>query len=85
MDQPRLGRFGNRRLAVTGDDLLAAMQQQRTTYLAALAADRAETRRFTDFLDNEAVTRHEMLTHAGRLTAGRAAGRHVLAVADTSN
>ena len=84
MDQPRLGRFGNRRLSATGDDLLAAMQQQRTMCLAALAEDRAETRRFTDFLDNEAVTRHEMLTHAGRLTAGRAAGRHVLAIADTS-
>ena len=52
--------------------------------LAALADDRAETRRFTDFLDNEAVTRHEMLAHAGQLTARRAAGRHVLAISDTS-
>lgn len=75
MDQPRLGRFGSRRLSATGDDLLAAMQQQRTMCLAALAEDRAGTRRFTDVLDNEAVTRHEMLTHAGR---------HVLAIADTS-
>jgi hypothetical protein len=84
MAQPRLGRFGNRRLAATGDALLAAMQQERTMCLAALAEDRAETRRFTDFLDNEAVSRHEMLVHAGRLAAARAAGRHVLAVADTS-
>lgn len=84
MAHPQLGRFGNRRLAATGDDLLAAMQQKRTMCLAALAEDRAETRRFTEFLDNEAVTRHEMLVQAGRLTTGRAAGRHVLAVADTS-
>jgi hypothetical protein len=35
-------------------------------------------------LNNEAVTRHEILVYAGRLTARRADGRHVLAVADTS-
>jgi REP element-mobilizing transposase RayT len=84
MDQPQLGRFGDRRLAATGDALLAAMQTQRTMCLRSLGTDRDETRRFNDFLDNEAVSRHEMLTHAARLTAGRATGRHVLAVADTS-
>jgi hypothetical protein len=84
MEQPQLGRFGDRRLAATGNDLLAAMQQERTMCLAVLAEDRAETRRFTDFLDNEAVSRDELLTNAGRRTAGRAAGRHVLAAADTS-
>lgn len=84
MDQPQLGRFGDKRLAATGNDLLAAMQTQRTLCLHALARDRNETRRFNDFLDNEAVTRHELLVHAGQLTAQRATGRHVLAIADTS-
>jgi hypothetical protein len=84
MDQRQLGRFGNRRLAATGDELLVAMQRERTMCLHALAGDRSQTRRFNDFLDNEAVTRDEMLTHAGRLTAQRAAGRHVLAITDTS-
>jgi len=84
MAQPQLGRFGNRHLATTGDDLLAAMQKQRTMWLHALASDRNETRRFNDFLDNEAVTRHEMLVYAGQLTARRAVGRHVLVIADTS-
>jgi hypothetical protein len=84
MDQPQLGRFRDRRLARTGDALLSAMQQKQTMCLHALAEDRDETRRFTDFLDNEAVTRHEMLVHAGRQTAQRAVGRHVLAIADTS-
>ncbi len=84
MDQPQLGRFGNRRLAATGDDLLAAMQKQRTMCLHALASNRSETRRFNDFLDNAAVTRHEMLVHAGQLTAQRAIGRHALVIADTS-
>ena len=79
MDEPQLGRFGDRRLAATGDDLLAAMQKQRTMCLHALAGDRSESRRFNDFLDNEAVSRHEMLVHAGQLTAQRAAGRHALA------
>jgi hypothetical protein len=84
VDQPQLGRFGDRRLAATGDALLAAMQRERTMCLTALSGDREETRRFNDFLDNEAVTRHEMLVQTGRLTARRVAGRHVLAVTDTS-
>jgi hypothetical protein len=84
MQQAQLGRFGDRRLAAAGDALLAAMQRQRTMCLAALAADRAEQQRFSSFLDHEAVTRHEMLTQAGRLTAARVAGRHVLVVNDTS-
>lgn len=84
MADPQLGWFGDRRRAATGDALLAAMQSKQTMCLHALAADRNQTRRFNDFLDNEAVSRHEMLTRAGQLTALRAAGRHVLAVADTS-
>jgi hypothetical protein len=84
MEQPQLGRFGDRRLAATGDALLAAMQNRQTMCLDALASDYDEMRRFTDFLDNEAVTRHEILAYAGQLTARRVGGRHVLAVADTS-
>ena len=84
MPDPQLGWFGHHRRAVTGDELLAAMQSQQTMCLHALAADRNQTLRFNDFLDNEAVTRYEMLVRAGQLTAQRAAGRHVLAVADTS-
>ncbi len=84
MAQLQLGRFGNRHLATTGDGLAATMQKQRTMRLHALASDRNETRRFNDFLDNEAVTRHEMLVYAGQLTARRAVGRHVLVIADTS-
>ena len=84
MDQPQLGRFGDRRRALVGDDLLASMQKQRTMCLHALAEDRDQARRFHRFLDNEAVSMHEMLVHAGRQTAERAIGRHVLAITDTS-
>ncbi len=84
MQQPQLGRFGDRRLAATGDEILVAMQKQQTMCLHALASTRNEKLRFSPFLDNESVPRHEMLGHAGRLTCQRAAGRHVLAISDTS-
>lgn len=84
MDQPHLGRFGNRRLAAVGEALLAAMQRQRTMCLQALADARSQARQFQRFLDNEAVSMHEMLVHAGQQTARRAAGRHVLAITDTT-
>lgn len=84
MDHGHLGRFGDRRLAATGAALLAAMQKRQIMALNGLGESRTETRRFNDFLANPAVTRWEMLAHAGQLTAQRAAGRHVLAVADTT-
>jgi len=84
MDEPALGYFGDPRRAATGDDLLAAMQKHRTMCLAALAEDRNEARRFQRFLDHEAVSMHEMVVHAGRQSGVRAAGRHVLALADSS-
>jgi hypothetical protein len=84
MTQHELGRFGDRRLAATGERLLAAMQKQPTMCLHALAESRNEALRFGEFLDNEAVTRHEMLVRTGQLTAQRAAGRQVVVVSDSS-
>ncbi len=84
MDQACLGGFGDRRLTVTGEALLGAMQREQTMCLHALAKSRSERRRFADFLDNPAVSRAEMLVWAGRLTAKRAVGRHVLVISDTS-
>ena len=84
MDQPQLGRFGDRRLASIGDSLLAAMQKRRSMCLHVLAEDRSQARQFHRFLDSESVSTREMLVHAGRQTAERAIGRHVLAIADTS-
>ncbi len=83
-DRPQLGHFGNRRLAAVGDSLLGAMQKQRTMCLSALADSRGQARQFQRFLDNEAVSMHEMLVHAARQTARRAVGRHVLAITDTT-
>jgi hypothetical protein len=84
MARHTLGQFGDRRLAATGDRLLEAMEKHQTMCLHALADSREEALRFGAFLDNEAVTRHEMLVRAGQLTARRAVGREVLVVSDTS-
>jgi hypothetical protein len=84
MTQHELGRFGDRRLAATGERLLAAMQKQPTMCLHALADSRSEALRFGAFLDNAAVSRHEMLVRTSQLTARRAAGRQVVVVSDTS-
>ena len=79
-----LGRFGDRRLESVGGALAAAMQRHRTLCVHRLAKDRNQAIQFGRFLDNPAVTTHEMLTTAAGQTAERAIGRHVLAIADTT-
>jgi hypothetical protein len=79
-----LGGFGDARLRAVGARLLAAMGDQPTTCLQALAADRNEAISFGRFLDHSGVSAEEMLTTAGRYTAERAVGRHVLAIQDTT-
>jgi len=84
MSEAEFGSFGNVKLARTAATLLKAMQETPTMCLHALARDRNETAQFGRFLDNPAVSADEMLVHAGRLTGQRVAGRHVLAVQDTT-
>lgn len=85
MEQDHLGRFGDARLSCVGGTLLAAMQAKRTMCVHALARCRSEARQFQRFLDNDAVSIHEMLVHSGRQTGHRSGGRHVLAISDTSD
>jgi hypothetical protein len=49
-----------------------------------LGGGRAGEMRFRRFLHNGSVTASEMSRHAGALTAQRVAGRHVVAIQDTS-
>ena len=84
MIEASLGRFGDKRLACVGDGLLAAMQRQRTLCVHRLARDRNQAIQFGRFLANPAVTTLEILATAGRQTGERAAGRHVLAIQDTT-
>jgi Transposase DDE domain len=79
-----LGGFGNKRLACVGGTLLDAMQRHRTLCVHRLAKGRNQTLQFNRFLANPAVTTHEMLATAGRLTGQRVGGRHVLALQDTT-
>jgi len=79
-----VGGFGDTRLACVGAALLASMQTRRTLCLHRLGGNRNRTRRFSRFLENPRVTRHEMLTNEGRRTGACAAGRHVLAIEDTT-
>ncbi len=60
------------------------MQRKRTLCVHRLAENRNQALQFGSFLANPAVTAHEMLATTGRQTSQRAAGRHVLAVMDTS-
>ena len=79
-----LGGFGDKRLECVGGALLAAMQQHRTLCVHRLARDRNQAIQFGRFLANRAVTVHEMLATAGFQTSQRVAGRHVLAIEDTT-
>jgi len=84
MGEGDLGGFCDLRRQQVGARLLAAMRDAPTMCLNALAEDRNESRRFGRFLANRSVSRDEMLVHAGLLTGQRAAGRHVLAIQDTT-
>ena len=84
LDESYLGAFGDPRRAATGAQILDATKRQLTAAVPALAADRNQTRQFLTFLDSEHVTIQEMLAHAGQMTAVQAAGRHVLAICDTT-
>lgn len=67
-----------------GEDLLAALGVQQTVCLRKLAGSRAEEVRYGRFLRNGAVSVMEMVAAAARDTGRRAAGRHVLAIQDTT-
>jgi hypothetical protein len=84
MLQEDLGGFGDVRLRRVGADLLDAMCQKPTTCVHALANNRNQELSFGRFLDHSSVSYSEMLITAGRFTGHRAAGRHVLAIQDTT-
>lgn len=85
MSEIVLGGFGHKRRAYVGAELLAAVESKRTLCLRRLAKDRNQERRFGEFLANSAVSTHEMLVTAGLATNRRSAGRHVLAIMDTTD
>jgi hypothetical protein len=85
MNEAALGRFGDKRREDLGAVLLDAVENKRTLCIHRLAEDRNQTIRFNNFLANPAVSTHEMLVTAARRTNQCAAGRHVLAIMDTTD
>ena len=85
MNEAALGRFGDKRREDLGAVLLDRCESKRTLCIHRLAKDRNQTIRFNNFLANPAVSTHEMLVTAGRKTNQCAAGRHVLAIMDTTD
>lgn len=67
-----------------GADLLAALIERRTVCLRKLGRTRAGEVRFGRLLRNAAVTAAEMIAEQARAVGERAAGRHVLAIQDTT-
>src|SRR5258705_121713 len=67
-----------------GVDLLGAMRVRRTVCLRRLSDGHAGEVRYSRFLNSPHVTPAEMLATAANHCAARVAGRHVLAIQDTS-
>ena len=81
-----LGRFGDRRLERGGGFLYARLVAvgSRGVRVRRLGGNRAGEIRITRFLRNPAVSVEEMIETAAGRTGGRVAGRHVLAIQDTT-
>lgn len=84
--EAELGEFGDRRLARGGAFLLERLAEvgQSGVRVRSLGGDRAGEMRITRFLRNKRVTTEEMFATAAQRTSGLVAGRHVLAIQDTT-
>ena len=83
-EQFRLGRFGDGRLDKGGGPLEGMVTRASSCMRRAAGGDRAKIVRYGRFLDNENVSLEALLEGWGEQTAVAAAGRHVLAIQDTS-
>ena len=83
---PSLGCFGDARRLSVGIDLLARLVEvgQSGVSVRALGGDRSGEVRFGRFLRCEAVTLGEMVATACAHTKSLVAGRHILAIQDTT-
>src|SRR6202158_3729232 len=79
-----IGYFGDARLAKNGGLIASRVAERQTVCIRKLADDRSEQVKFRRLLANKAVTVEEMVAHRGAIVGVAAAGRHVLAIQDTS-
>jgi hypothetical protein len=80
----RLGRFGDRRLDACAADLHRSMVERGGVVLARLGGGRAGEVRFGRWLGNGRVTVEAIVEGWGEGAAAACAGRHVLAIQDTT-
>ena len=78
------GRFGDERRA-KGGLLAGRLVEQQSPIVHRLGRDRAGTVAFGRFLANRPVMPEEIFAAAGSALAARAAGRHDLAIQDTTH
>lgn len=83
-DEYCIGDFGDERLCRTGILIYSRMSERGTVCLRRLSDDRATQRRFHRLLEHPNVTPQEIIRHGTERTAQAVAGRHVLAIQDTS-
>lgn len=83
-DEHCIGGFGDERLCKTGILLYRRMSERGTVCLRRLSDDRPTQRRFHRLLEHPNVTPQEIIRHGTERTAQAVAGRHVLAIQDTS-
>jgi hypothetical protein len=79
-----VGKFGDQRLCNIGKLLHCRMVERNTVCLRQLSDTEATQRRFHRFLKSPRVTPPEITRVGSERTARAAAGRHVLAIQDTS-
>lgn len=79
-----IGEFGDKRLCKTGRLLFSRMIERGTVCLRRLADNRATQKRFGRLLEHPNVSPEEIIRHGSSRTAVAAAGRHVLAIQDSS-
>lgn len=79
-----LGQFGDKRLHRAGKLLYKRMIERNTVCIRRLSDCRANQKRFNRLLENPNVTHQEIIRHGSHRVASVVAGRHVLAIQDTS-
>ena len=84
MVDTQIGYFGDNRLRKNGELVLQRVIERQEVCIRKLADTRPEQVRFRRFLGNTAVTVMEMVAYRSTFVAAAAAGRHVLAIQDTS-
>jgi Transposase DDE domain len=84
MVEMEIGYFGDERLRKGGVLLTERVTERQSVHLRKLADNRAEQAKLRRFLSNESVTVEEMVSHRAMLAGRAAAGRHVIAIQDTT-